>query len=220
MNKLLLPGLLLLAIASSYFLLKPTTDAEQGFAHPLPWQIETLDGGLSTVFGLTLGRDTLADAMQLLGEEVEIAVVIDNQDKAGLEVYASRFKAGPLSGKLVVGAAVDPQTLERMGEQASNARYMASGSRQFALNAEDLARARQMPIQSLSFIPSAQLDEGIIRARFGAAQQIIDSSPESRHFLYPALGLDLTLNSEGRELLQYVAPKDFALLTDPLTEAQ
>jgi hypothetical protein len=37
------------------------------------------------------------------------------------------------------------------------------------------------------------------------------------HFLYPAKGLDLILDRKGKEVLQYVAPRDFARLREPLT---
>ena len=36
------------------------------------------------------------------------------------------------------------------------------------------------------------------------------------HFLYPDKGLDLVLDSKGKEVLQYVAPADFARLRAPL----
>ena len=47
----------------------------------------------------------------------------------------------------------------------------------------------------------------------------IHVSEKRVHLLYPDKGLDVVVDSEGKELLQYVAPKDFALLREPLLKA-
>jgi hypothetical protein len=36
------------------------------------------------------------------------------------------------------------------------------------------------------------------------------------HLLYPEKGLDVVVDSDGKELLQYVAPRNFAELREPL----
>jgi hypothetical protein len=36
------------------------------------------------------------------------------------------------------------------------------------------------------------------------------------HLLYPPLGLDVVVDGDGKELLQYVAPRDFERLRAPL----
>ena len=36
------------------------------------------------------------------------------------------------------------------------------------------------------------------------------------HLLYPMQGLDVMVDKDGKELLQYVAPQQFAHLRDPL----
>ena len=38
------------------------------------------------------------------------------------------------------------------------------------------------------------------------------------HWLYPKLGLDIALDSNSKGVLQYVLPKDFAALVQPLRE--
>ena len=44
----------------------------------------------------------------------------------------------------------------------------------------------------------------------------LPASEGAEHLLYPELGLDLILNPEGKEILQYVAPRDFRRLQAPL----
>ena len=216
MKTLIHLALITALLGLSYWLFQPAPDSDSQFRHSLPWQIELDRDGRSQVFGLTLDKSTLGDASELVGEDHKLAIVIDSDDHAGLELYASHFLAGPLKGKLLITADADQDELETMRHNASDAKYMASGARQFELNPEDLARVRQLPIKSIGFIPAANLDREVIEARFGKPASVVASSEESEHFLYPKLGLDITLNREGKEMLQYVAPRDFALLSEPL----
>ena len=48
--------------------------------------------------------------------------------------------------------------------------------------------------------------------------EIIDTDDQTTHLLYPEKGLDLIINRKGKEALQYVAPKDFTRLRDPLLD--
>lgn len=216
MKKLLVITVALLSLPLAYWLLKPAPGPDSTFRHGLPWQITTLSEGRTQVFGLILGESTLGEAIKSLGEDHQIAVIIDSDDVAGLELYASHFRAGPLKGKLIISAFAEESELEAMRQRASDAKYMASGARQFLLAPEDRYRAEELAIRSISFIPAANLDAEIITGRFGKPAQIVPSGEDSQHYLYPELGLDITLNSEGKELLQYVAPRDFALLAKPL----
>ena len=40
------------------------------------------------------------------------------------------------------------------------------------------------------------------------------------HLLYPDKGLDVVVDGNGKELLQYVAPRDFAELREPLNKLE
>jgi hypothetical protein len=45
---------------------------------------------------------------------------------------------------------------------------------------------------------------------------LVFSHENTEHFLYPEQGLDLQLNTKGKEVLQYVPPRDFSALRTPL----
>jgi hypothetical protein len=103
-----------------------------------------------------------------------------------------------------------------MRERAVKSAFMDGTTRKYTLAAADLQTAMQAPIQSLSFIPQANLDEATAVGRFGQPAERVRSNDHVEHFLYPGKGLDLVLDTEGKELLQYVAPARFALLRAPL----
>lgn len=189
--------------------------------HPLPWQI-TLDAqGDSTVFGLTLGRSTLAEVRQKWGEDMELAIVAAPEEVGELEAYYSQVAFGPVLGKVIVTLDATPETLEAMRERAKKAEYMESSTKKIALNPDDLAKANTLPIRAIGLIPSANLDEATVLQRFGRPKMRIAVGQTLTHFLYPHLGLDIVLDAKGKDVLQYVAPRNFeARIYAPLVAAQ
>ena len=182
----------------------------------LPWQIETLPGGEAQVFGLTLGRSTLADARARFGTEMQLAVIAEPGEDGNVEGYYESVTAGFVAGKLIVTADLPAATIDAMRERAPKTQYMQSTTRKATLAPADEAAALAAPIRGLAFIPGAQLDEAVILERFGQPAERIRVNAHQEHLLYPAKGLDLVLDSKGRELLQYVAPARFEALRAPL----
>ncbi len=182
----------------------------------LPWQIETLPGGEAQVFGLTLGRSTLADARARFGTEMQLAVIAEPGEDGNVEGYYESVTAGFVAGKLIVTAELSPELIAGMRERAPKTQYMQSTTRRATLAPADEAAALAAPIRGLAFIPGAQLDEAVILERFGQPAERIRVNAHQEHLLYPGKGLDLVLDSKGRELLQYVAPARFEALRAPL----
>ena len=182
----------------------------------LPWQIETLPGGEAQVFGLTLGRSTLADARARFGTEMQLAVIAEPGEDGNVEGYYESVTAGFVAGKLIVTAELSPELIAGMRERAPKTQYMQSTTRRATLAPADEAAALAAPIRGLAFIPGAQLDEAVILERFGQPAERIRVSDHLEHLLYPSRGLDVVLDSKGRELLQYVAPARFEALRAPL----
>lgn len=182
----------------------------------LPWQIETLPGGESKVFGLTLGKSTLADARTHFGDDMELAVIASPHETGNVEGYYETLTAGFVAGKLILTADLPPDVIEGLRERAPKTEYMQSTTRKARLAESDRAAALAAPIRSIAFIPAAQLDEAVVLQRFGEPAERIRVNEHVEHLLYPAKGLDLVLDSKGKELLQYVAPARFDALRAPL----
>ncbi len=207
---------LLSIILASYLILKPDRDYFERTIEGLPWQIESLPNGTSRVFGVTLGQSTLGEARERMGDDMELAVIVAAADDRGLEMYYSRYTAGVFTGKLIVAADIAPAALQRLLERASRVEHLQSGARKFRLNAADLAFAYQTRIKSITFIPSINIDEQTAVKHFGPPAEIVRGEGEVDHLLYPSKGLDLIINRQGKDVLQYVAPRDFAQLREPL----
>ncbi|GAB3110584.1 hypothetical protein G8770_20940 [Aestuariicella hydrocarbonica] len=182
----------------------------------LPWNVEPHEDGTSTVFDIRLETTTVSELLTTLGEDHEIAIISDAQDRSGLEIYYSYFSSGPIRGKLIAQVAVHDDTLSEMKTRAASSSYMDSGARKFLLSPADYDRIQSMPINNLALTPSANLDEQIILSRFGLNAQRVLTPEGIEHFLYPQLGIDIALSQEAKELIQYVAPRSFKVLSAPL----
>lgn len=194
---------------------KPAVQAVEG----LPWQIEVLPDGGSRVFGLTLAHSTLGDARGRFGIDMEIAVIAAPGEPGSLEAYSSSVTTGAIIGKIILVADVDRETVARLRQRAIKSVHMDSSTRKYILHHDDLTLAWRAPIASVTFIPAASLDEQTVLRRFGAPAERIRVDERVEHFLYPDKGLDLALDSKGKEVLQYVAPRQFARLREPLIKA-
>lgn len=191
----------------------------QETAEGLPWQIDVLPDGGSRVFGITLGQSTFNEIRQKVGDEGKLALIVAPGESGSVEAYFEKISAGFVSGKLLLTIQSSLPQREAMLQRAVKADYMDSTTRQITLSKMDVEAMQQSPIIGVSFIPAANLDEDIIQQRFGMPAERIRSSEHTEHFLYPDRGLDLILDRKGKEVLQYVAPKNFASLRDPLIAA-
>lgn len=220
MRKLIpLLALIVVVFAGIPWLLRSTTQPLQT-PRNLPWQIEVFPDGMSRVFGIALGQATLNDVREQLGDDMELAIIVfPGETQGGLEMFYSHYTAGLLSGKLVIAADVAPDTLEQMRGRAVHAEYMQSAARKFRLHPRDLPQAWQSPVKGVTFVPTVDIGEDAALNRFGEPASRVVATPGATHWLYPDKGLDLIINEPGKDVLQYVAPRDFATLTDPLDHA-
>ncbi|MBI5785093.1 MAG: hypothetical protein HZA64_06510 [Rhodocyclales bacterium] len=206
----------IIAILVAPMFLSPAPDNRSGQAVAgLPWQIEVLSDGHSRVFDLTIGANTLSDARARFGDG-EMALVAAPGEAASLELYLDTVTVGAVTGKLIVTADLAVETIAAMRQRATKTEYMKSSTKKSALAEQDQPAAFAAPIRGLAFVPSINLDESMILQRFGPPAERIRTSEQTEHFLYPERGLDIALDAENKELLQYVAPRDFARLRGPL----
>jgi hypothetical protein len=206
--------LLAVFLASYPFLLDDPEGSEP--LSGLPWQIEVLPDGSTRVFGLHIGSSRLADAIEILGSDMELAIIAASDEVGNLEMYYGHYRAGLLSGKLVLQTDIDEQKIKNWRDNASKSEYMATGkAKKYMLSPDDLPMVLNEVIIGLTFIPAVNLDEEVILARFGEADRRVQSDG-TVHYLYPEKGLDVVYHEESKEILQYVTPDAFTQLVQPL----
>ena len=205
---------LLAVMLAVYPFIFPPEDSEP--LTGLPWQIEMQPDGSIRVFGMHIGSSRLSDAIENLGNDMELAIIATAEEDGNLEMYYGHYKAGLLSGKLVLQTRPDVRDIKNWRENAVKSEYMASGkAKKYFLSVEDLPRVLDETITGATFIPAVNLDDAVIRARFGEPAQLLESAGVT-HYLYPDKGLDIVLSESSKEVFQYVSPGDFQQLMAPL----
>ena len=182
----------------------------------LPWHIEHPTADSVSVFGLTLGVSTPAEAEQRFRE---LAVPSLFKSPAGVlaaEVFFEQVNLAGLRSRVVVTVDIAPDEIQGMYERGLRIAGTGSGKK-ITLTADDVARVMATPISSLTYLPGVRVDEALFLKRFGKPTQIIkENKSGTMHWLYPQNGLDITLSAGEKPLLQYVAPREFTKLIAPL----
>lgn len=203
--KYLLALLVIILVTIGLLSYKPDAPVNNTPVTGLPWQIDLLPGGATRVFGITPGVTTLGEAMNRFGNDMELAIIAAPNEAGALEAYYSHYSAGPITGSLILVMDVAP---DKIGELRGRA-FHDGGTRRYRLHPEDLPAAFQALVRIITFSPSFSLDEEIVQSRFGTPAEVIEVNAQQKHLLYPDQGLDVVLDTEGKEVLQYLAPRAF-----------
>lgn len=190
--------------------------SQQNRADRYPWQITPMADGSSRIFGIHLGVTSSAEARQKLGKTPSLALFENPDGALSLELFYKEFTRAGLSGKLILTVGDDAGRLQALKQQASKLERLASGVTQYRLDAQAQTEIEGMPVVAMTYVPYANLEEGVILARFGEPAEKIRSHEQAQHWLYPDKGLDLIVNEAGKEILQYVPPRQFDRLAKPL----
>ena len=183
----------------------------------LPWQIEVLPDGSSRVFGVTLGKSTLGEMEQQFQEQAEVSLFATDAGDKVVEGYFNTVTLNGLKAKMVATLGFSPEQLQQIFDRGARISTLAQGQRKVSLSDPDLLLARHTPVVAITYLPGINLDEETVLRRFGEpARRIAEADGKIVHWLYPDKGLDVVLSEEGKEVLQYVPPKDFQRLLTPL----
>lgn len=210
-------GISLLAVlAAIYFPAdkKPTPVKTQ----TLPWQIETTTEGSIRVFDLLLEQSTVNDAIHRFKESAEVSLFVSPEGVRVIEVYFNNTSLAGLRAKLVLSVAINKDEVAAIYDRGTRISTLGDGSRKVTLHPDDLARIKQSAIASITYLPKTKLDTELLQARFGEpTRRIRETKNNTLHWLYPIQGLDIAQDEDGRTVIQYLPPRRFEEIIDPLT---
>jgi hypothetical protein len=215
----LLAGAGVLAAALALPLLHMAVGAPPVPADGLPWQVQR-QGEAIRVFGLLLPGSTLADARLRWGDAMQLAVMAQRGEPGALEAYVERFDGGGVGGRLLLSTELPDARVVQLRENSARNEPVDADVWRYRLRADDLADTASTPLAGITFIAEANLDAATLRERFGAPAERWRQGDRLEHWLYPERGLAILLDTQGKEVLQYVAPADFERrLRAPLLKA-
>jgi len=185
-----------------------------------PWQIEILPDGSSEVMQINLGKTTLGEAAKKFNQSPEFTMFAKDGELPVIEAYFNTLRISSLNAKMVLGFDLSEAELNGIYNRGVRISTMGSGTRKVTMYDDDIAYLRKVAISSVTYIPSTNLDAEIILKRFGEPAQRIQENAAVEHWLYPQKGLDLVLNRDAKEVLQYVSPTQFHTISEPLQKLQ
>lgn len=213
-RKILLGVIALAAVSLSIALMLPEDTANDG--DTLPWNIVHPTPYTTRVLGVTLGQSSLEEAELKFKEAAVVSMFKSADSKLAVEAFFEEVNLNGLKAKIVLTMEIPSFELPGIFDRGLRINSTASGKR-ITLNTDDLARVRQAPIASLTYLPAVRLDEAVLMKRFGKpAQRVRETKSGAIHWLYPQHGLDITLGGDEKPLLQYLSPTSFELLSAPL----
>ena len=204
-----------------FFMVNEKIDNDNPIVEKYPWQVSVLPDGRSRVFGIVLDETTLKQVDEILKSQPKVAL-FETKEKLSLEAYYKNVSLGGLIGSFVITLnTTDAELMQFKQGSRKQERAENNGVRhEFDKTLSD--KAKNLIVKNLIYIPTVQLDEETIVKRFGTPTHKIKLKTKEVgwHYLYADKGLDLIYKEEGKEVLQYVLPKNFNALLAPLQSLQ
>lgn len=172
----------------------------------LPWNAQFDNSGKLHALGLTIDESTLADAMTLYGKDVEVKIFSDiDESNKSLEAYFPVMYIGSIKAALAVRLEVSQTELDAAYEMGKKITTTTSGTREIELYSSEVEKLLSKKITSLTLVPRNHLTERAISMRFGEPDHKEMQSDNLPHWFFDKLGLEMIIDQEGPEALQYTA---------------
>ena len=181
-----------------------------------PWQVKPVTNGSSQVFGIELGKASFSEAEGIMGRRYDAAVFENKDGNLSLELFYKEITLGGLTAKFVLTLGATAEELQRLKGRPLKKETMESGVIKYTVAKNDSDDLMAMNITAITYMPITNLEEDVVRSRFGEPAEKIRTHESARHWLYPEKGLDIIINDDGKEILQFVPPRDFDKLVRPL----
>lgn len=173
----------------------------------LPWNSKFDQQGNLHALGMTLNQTTLREAMDIYGKDVEIRLFTDHDgSNKTAEAYFPVIYIGSIKAAIAVRLKVPADELEAVYNRGTKISPTTSGAKEIKLASQDNLDFLDKTITSVTLIPRKDLEERAIDLRFGQPDRKETQSDKLEHWFYDRLGLELIIDPEGPEALQYSQP--------------
>jgi len=182
----------------------------------LPWQIALQPSGTTRVFGIELGSTPLGMAVDRFREQPELTLFVARDGSKKLEAFFDQVDLHGLRAKIVLVVEATQEQLEPLLQRGARVATLGSGARKVTLRGADQTLVASWPVAAVTYLPKSNLEPELVTQRFGEPLQRVVGDEGLEHWLYPQLGLEVLLNPDGPEVLQYVQPGRFSEISGPL----
>jgi hypothetical protein len=206
-------ALIIIIIVSvlSFVAYKATGPGSSGAGIPMPWQLTVLDQQHVEIFGLVLNRSTLGQAAERFGVLEDVAIYRNPEGRFSLEAYLGKVSFGPLSARMILNLKAEQGELEALAENVRKRSNTENGSAKWVLSDQQKQQQMQRPIRALTYIPDfSGMEEAMLRQQFGEPESRKAVDEHSELWFYPASGVRILVDKQGREVFEYSSPAEFA----------
>jgi len=196
---ILIGSILILALL---ILIQP--EREKVNPNHLPWNAHYDEAGQLHALGLVINKSTLRDAMDLYGKDVEVKIFSDsNEENKSIEAYFPVMYIGAIKAALALKIELTPEELEQAYNDGKSIKTNPSGTREISLYSDTITKYFDHPLTSVTLLPRKHLTEQAIQKRFGEADKKEVQSDNLAHWFFYDMGLEMIIDEEGPEALQY-----------------
>ncbi|MBF0220533.1 MAG: hypothetical protein HQL49_13545 [Gammaproteobacteria bacterium] len=191
---------------------------------PPPWEMRSDSAGNPQILGITLDISRLNEVEQLFIRPAEVNLFVtealpatEATERLLLEAYFASVNVAGLQARVVLVLNADERELQAIYQRGARVSATAPGRRKVQLADADRRAVGDLTIASLTYMPSADISEDLLRQRFGEPAEILDEGASgNRHWLYPERGLSIVVNDDAKEVFQFLSPLRFTTWRDRL----
>lgn len=170
----------------------------------LPWNSAFDEQGKLHVLGITLQKTTLREAMDIYGKDVELRLFTDHDgSNKTAEAYFPTVFIGSIKAAIAVRLIASPEELEAVYNRGAKISPTGSGAKEIKMSSDDNLAFLDKTIASITLIPRNNLTQRAIDMRFGEPDYKQKQDDQLDHWFYKQRGLELIIDPEGPEALQY-----------------
>ncbi|MCF7821939.1 MAG: hypothetical protein K9M17_05815 [Mariprofundaceae bacterium] len=177
------------------------------------------DSGHLHVLGLILPGSTLREAEIKLKSRADTAIYIYPGEQGGRVTLEAFFPSIADHSKVILQLQASQAMLEAMQQHATPPRLYPDGVVRMNLGDEDVLKVLTLPITGLSLIPSLEIDQKMLAARFGKPAKEVDEGKGVIRQEYPDVYLTTILSPDGRARLDFTVPDKPATADVPISKA-
>lgn len=170
----------------------------------LPWNAKFDEQGKLHALGLIVGESTVNDAIKLYGKDVDVKLFSDlDESNKAIEAYFPVMYIGSIKAALAMKIEASPEQLQAAFDKGKKIVMSSTGGREIELFNADKVAFMNLPASSITLLPRKHLTERAIAMRFGEPTRKEVQSDGLEHWFFDALGLEMIIDPEGPEALQY-----------------
>ncbi len=219
MNRKTVLGILALGLLAAGLALLMPDKRPPDPGRDLPWQLKLTPDGQTRVFGVALGHSTLGEAEARIGEKAKLAVSASPAGEYAAQAFYDETNLQGMHANLLFSLAAPQLELQQMFQRGQHIATTGDGARKAEPAPKDAGQLRWTTIDMVTYIPASDVDEEALHERFGApTKRVRDPKTGAVHLLYEALGLDVAVHGQAREIFRYLPPAEFEEAMAPLLQ--